>query len=62
MLKITLVKSLIKGKDYQKATVAALGLHKIGSSVVKEDTPVIKGMINRVSHLLKVEEVEGEVK
>lgn len=60
MLKITLVKSLIKGKDYQKGTVAALGLHKVGSSVVKEETPVIKGMINRVSHLLKVEELEGK--
>jgi len=60
MLKITLVKSLIKGKDYQKGTVAALGLHKVGSSVVKEETPVIKGMINRVSHLLKVEKLEGK--
>lgn len=60
MIKITLVKSLIKGKDYQKGTVAALGLHKVGSSVVKEETPVIKGMINRVSHLLKVEELEGK--
>ncbi len=62
MLKITLVKSLIKGKDFQKGTVKALGLHKIGSSVIKEDTPLVKGMINRVSHLLKVEEVDGEVK
>ena len=62
MLKITLVKSLIKGKDFQKGPVKALGLHKIGSSVIKEDTPEVKGMINRVCHLLKVEEIEGEVK
>ena len=62
MLKITLVKSLIKGKDFKKGTVKALGLHKIGSSVIKEDTPEVKGMINRVCHLLKVEEIEGEVK
>lgn len=62
MLKITLVKSLIKAKDFQKGTVTALGLHKPGSSVVKEDTPVIRGMINRINHLLKVEEVEGETK
>ncbi len=62
MLKITLVKSLIKGKDFQKGTVQALGLHKIGSSVIKEDTPEIKGMIKRISHLLKVEEIDGEVK
>ena len=50
------------GEDFQKGTVKALGLHKIGSSVIKEDTPLVKGMINRVSHLLKVEEVDGEVK
>jgi len=62
MLKITLVKSLIKGKDFQKGTVKALGLHKIGSSVIKEDTPEIKGMITRINHLLKVEEFDGEVK
>ena len=62
MLKITLIKSLIKGKDFQKGTVKALGLHKVGSSVLQEDTPVIRGMIKRINHLLKVEEVEGEVK
>lgn len=57
MIKITLVKSLIKGTKGQIGTVKALGLHKVGSSVVKEDSVVIKGMINKVSHLLKVEEV-----
>ena len=56
MLKITLVKSTIGRKDDQIATVAALGLKKIRSVVVKKDTPQIRGMINKVSHLITVEE------
>ncbi|MBQ4160100.1 MAG: 50S ribosomal protein L30 [Clostridia bacterium] len=55
-LKITLVKSTIGRKDDQIATVAALGLKKIRSVVVKKDTPQIRGMINKVSHLIEVEE------
>lgn len=55
-LKITLVKSTIGRKQDQKDTVTALGLKKIGSAVEKEDTPQIRGMINKVSFLLKVEE------
>ena len=55
-LKITLVKSTIGRKDDQIATVAALGLKKIRSVVVKKDTPQIRGMINKVSHLVEVEE------
>jgi large subunit ribosomal protein L30 len=56
-LKITLLKSTIGRKVDQIATVKALGLKKIGSTVEHEDTPQIKGMINKVSYLLKVEEV-----
>lgn len=56
-LKITLTKSLIGRKQDQIATVNALGLKKIGKVVEHEDTPQIKGMINKVSYLLKVEEV-----
>ncbi|HHW21775.1 MAG TPA: 50S ribosomal protein L30 [Clostridiaceae bacterium] len=56
-LKITLKKSTIKCKEDQKATVAALGLRKIGQTVEHEDNPQIRGMINKVSHLLQVEEV-----
>lgn len=55
-LKITLKKSLIGRKDSHIATVNALGLKKIGKTVEHEDTPQIKGMINKVSYLLEVEE------
>ena len=58
MLKITLVKSPLTRKANQVATVKALGLHKMHSSVVKNDTPQIRGMINTVKHLVKVEEVK----
>lgn len=56
-LKITLTRSLIGRNEPQKATVKALGLNKMQSSVVKEDTPVIRGMIKKVDFLLKVEEI-----
>jgi large subunit ribosomal protein L30 len=56
-LKITLVKSINRAKVSQSATVKALGLKKIGSSVVKKDNPQMRGMINKVSHLISVEEV-----
>lgn len=57
-IKITLVKSVIGQKADKKATVRSLGLKKISSSVVQEDTPVIRGMVAAVSHLVKVEEAE----
>ncbi len=57
-LKITLVKSINKAKKDQVATVKALGLKKIGSSVEQKDNPQIRGMINKVSHLVSVEEIE----
>ncbi len=57
-IKITLVKSTIACLDKQKKNVAALGLSKPGSSVVHEDTPVVRGMIKVVSHLVKVEDAE----
>lgn len=56
-LKITLVRSLIGRPENQRKTVRSLGLTKTNSSVVHEDTPQIRGMINKVTHLLKVEEV-----
>lgn len=56
-LKITLIKSTIGRPENQKATVQTLGLGKINSSAVQNDTPQIRGMINTVSHLIKVEEV-----
>ncbi|HOK42141.1 MAG TPA: 50S ribosomal protein L30 [Thermoclostridium caenicola] len=56
-LKITLKKSTIKAKQDQKATVAALGLRKVGQTVEQKDNPQIRGMIQKVSHLVSVEEV-----
>lgn len=57
-LKVTLVKSTIGCLKNQKDTVRSLGLRKINSSAVHEDSPVIKGMIFTVKHLVKVEEVQ----
>lgn len=56
-LKITLIRSLSKAREAQIATVKALGLKKIGSSVEQNDNPQIRGMINKVSHLVSVEEI-----
>lgn len=56
-LKITLKKSTIKSKADQKATIAALGLRKIGQSVEHKDNAQVRGMINKVSHLVQVEEI-----
>ena len=56
-LKITLTKSTNSVIKNQKATVTALGLRKIGSSVERDDTPAVRGMIKVVAHLVKVEEI-----
>lgn len=55
-IKLTLTRSLIGYPKDQRATVRALGLGKINSQVIKEDTPTIRGMIHKVEHLVKVEE------
>lgn len=55
--KITLTKSLIGRKKDHIATANALGLRKIGKIVEHEDTPQIRGMIDKVNYLLKVEEI-----
>jgi large subunit ribosomal protein L30 len=55
-LKITLVKSAIGYSARQKGTVRALGLRRLGQTVEQSDTPVIRGMINKVSHLIRVED------
>ena len=57
-LKITQTKSTIACLKDQIATIKALGLQKIGHTVVKEDTPQIRGMIFKVKHMVKVEEIE----
>ena len=55
-VKITLTRSLIGYPKDQRATVRALGLGKINTSVVKEDNSTLQGMLHKVSHLVKVEE------
>ena len=58
MLRVTLVKSPIGYNSKQKETVKSLGLRRIRQSVLIGDAPQIRGMINKVSHLVAVEEVE----
>ena len=55
-IKVTWVKSSIGYSARQKNTVRALGLRRLGQTVEHDDSPVIRGMINKVSHLVKVEE------
>jgi large subunit ribosomal protein L30 len=55
-LRITLVKSPIGYTKRQKGTVSALGLKRMNQTVEHQDSPVIRGMINKVSHLVQVEE------
>ena len=57
-LKITQTKSTIACLKDQIATVKALGLHKVSQTVIKEDNPAIRGMIFKVKHMVKVEEIE----
>lgn len=57
-LKVTQTKSTIKRIEPQKRTMKALGLGKIGRTVVHKDTPQIRGMINAVRHLVEVEKVD----
>lgn len=57
-LRITLVKSPIGYSQKQKDTVRSLGLKKMNQVVDQPDTPQIRGMVNKVSHLISVEEVD----
>lgn len=56
-VRITQVGSPIGRKAYQRATLIGLGLNKLHRSRVLEDTPAVRGMIAKVSHLVKVEDV-----
>ena len=57
-VKVTLVKSVIGATKRQKRTVQALGLRKINSSAEHQATPQIMGMIRKVNHLVRFEEVK----
>jgi large subunit ribosomal protein L30 len=58
-LRVTQVRSVINRPKDQKATMRALGLHRIRDSVEKDDRPEVRGMIAKVGHLVRVQEVEG---
>ncbi len=59
-LRITWVKSSIGYSKRQKGTIRALGFRRLGDVVEQADTPVIRGMVDKVSHLVQVEEVEDK--
>lgn len=58
-LKITQLRSIIDRIEPQKRTIKALGLGRPNYFVIQNDTPQIRGMIRKVSHLVKVEEIAG---
>lgn len=58
-LKITQVSSTIRRPERQKRTMEALGLRRLHQSVELEDSPQLRGMIDKVQHLVSVEEVQG---
>ncbi len=55
-LRITLIKSGIGYAEVQKRTLKALGLNRLNQSVIQNDCPSVRGMIDKVRHLIKVEE------
>lgn len=55
-IKVTQIKSTIKRPENQKRTIEALGLGKIHRTVEHEDTPSLRGMLNKVSHLVEIKE------
>jgi large subunit ribosomal protein L30 len=57
-IKVTKVKSAINRPKTQKLTLESLGLRKIGQTVVHDNTPSIIGMVNKVKHLVSVEETK----
>jgi large subunit ribosomal protein L30 len=59
LIKITQVRSQIGFRQKQRRVLSGLGLGRIGRYVVRTDNPCIRGMVNKIPHLVKVEEVEG---
>ncbi|MCG6893848.1 MAG: 50S ribosomal protein L30 [Desulfobacteraceae bacterium] len=60
-LRITLVKSMIGRPEKHRKVLAGMGLRKLNRTVELEDTPSVRGMIRKVSHLVSVEENRDEV-
>jgi len=61
-LRITWIKSSIGYDESQRKTLKTLGFHRLNQSVVREDSNSVRGMINKVRHLVKVEEEIGKTK
>ena len=61
-IRVTWVKSAIGYEERQRRTLASLGLHRLNESVVFEDSNSVRGMINAVRHLVRVEEELGKTK
>ncbi|MBV7282049.1 MULTISPECIES: 50S ribosomal protein L30 [Corynebacterium] len=59
-LKITMTKSTVGAKKNQRDTLRSLGLKRPNNVVVRPDTPIVRGYINTVRHMVEVEEVAGE--
>lgn len=57
-LRVTQIRSTIDRNKKQKLTMAALGIHRMHQTVEHKDTPQIRGMIRRVYHLVRVEEID----
>jgi large subunit ribosomal protein L30 len=60
LLRITLVRSTIGRPEDQRNSVRSLGLRKVNQTVTRNDDPSIRGICNKISHLVTVEEVAGE--
>ena len=61
-LRITWIKSAIGYDTTQRATLRSMGFHRLQQSIVREDSNSLRGMINKVRHLVKVEEEIGQTK
>lgn len=59
-LRVILRKSMIGRREHQRRVLAGLGLRRIGQSVVRADTPTIRGMIAKVAHLVDVRQVDWQ--
>lgn len=57
-VKITLVRSPIGNTERHRATIRAIGLHRLGQTVEQKDTLSLRGMLAKVNHLVKIEEVQ----
>ena len=58
-LRITQVRSTIRTKPEHRGTMRALGLRRINASTERDDSPALRGMLRKVDHMVRVEEIDG---